>query len=244
MHNYKLTIQYKGTNYAGWQIQKNVTTVQQVIVDAVKQITGQSVNLIGAGRTDAGVHALGQTANFRIEESLDLYKFKHSLNSVLPYDISVSDIAEVDHDFHARFNAKKRSYFYIISSAKSPFYHDFSYTLNITEPNFIDRANRLLETIVGEHDFASFSKQNPDVNSYVCSVYDARWKHSGSLYYFFIEANRFMHGMVRAITGTVIEAVKLNAPDNYLLDVLAQKKRGASGMAVPAKGLFLFKVKY
>ena len=110
--NYKLKIQYDGTNYSGWQIQNNAVTVQQKITDAIKTITKHNVNLIGSGRTDTGVHALGQIANFILQEELDLYRFKHSLNSILPDDISVILIEEIREEFNSRFDAKKRSYFY------------------------------------------------------------------------------------------------------------------------------------
>ena len=109
MRNYKLIIQYDGTNYAGWQIQLNAISVQGVLQDCIAQITKEKINLIGAGRTDSGVHALGQTANFRVENELDLYRFKHSLNSTLPRDIAVKKIEEVDEEFHARYDAVKRS---------------------------------------------------------------------------------------------------------------------------------------
>ena len=127
MRNYRLTIQYNGTKYSGWQIQPNVDTVQQQIGEAIQIITREKVNLIGSGRTDAGVHALGQVANFRTNNQLDLRKFQHSLNSILPDDISIKDICEVEEEFHSRYDARKRSYLYAISSLKSPFYRDFSY---------------------------------------------------------------------------------------------------------------------
>ncbi len=127
MKNFKLTIQYDGTNYSGWQIQENSSTIQQKITDAVEVILKEKVNLIGSGRTDAGVHAAGQTANFKTEKNFDLSKFRYSLNSILPSDISILKIEEAAANFNARFDAKKRSYIYLISTYKSPFLHPYSY---------------------------------------------------------------------------------------------------------------------
>ena len=129
MFNYKLTIQYDGTRYSGWQIQNNAVTVQEVISNSIKQILQQEINLIGSGRTDSGVHAFGQVANFTFIKELDLFKFRYSLNSVLPDDIAVTGIETVDENFHARFSAKRRIYYYLITNQKSPFYDKYSYTL-------------------------------------------------------------------------------------------------------------------
>ena len=114
MFNYKLTIQYDGTGYAGWQIQDNALSVQEVISNSIKQILQEDINLIGAGRTDAGVHALGQVANFIVDQQLDLVKFSYSLNSVLPKDISITNVETVDVSFHSRFSPRKRFYIYLI----------------------------------------------------------------------------------------------------------------------------------
>ncbi len=127
MNNYKLTIQYDGTNYAGWQFQQNAETVQQKISDAIKIILKDEINLIGSGRTDAGVHAWGQIANFQTFHDLDTFKFNYSLNSILPKDISIIKIEKKEEDFHARFDAVKRSYFYLFSKYKSPFFDRYSY---------------------------------------------------------------------------------------------------------------------
>ncbi len=127
MNNYKMILQYDGTGYSGWQIQENAKTIQQEIINAIKIILKEEVNLIGSGRTDAGVHALGQVANFRTEKEIDLYKFQFSLNSLLPQDISVLSIEKVRESFHSRFDAKKRTYIYLISQFKSPFYKNYSF---------------------------------------------------------------------------------------------------------------------
>ena len=239
-----MIIQYKGTNYAGWQIQDNAVTVQQIISDSISKILQRKINLIGSGRTDAGVHALGQVANFAVENPLDEYKFLYSLNSVLPDDIAVKSINEVNEEFHSRFNAVKRSYIYLISLRKSPFYHEFSYTVNWIDDHSVKSANAHSKTILGKHDFTSFAKKNSDVNNFYCEIFNIHWKMSSDIVYFYIEANRFLHGMVRALSGTILDAVRLKKEDDYLINIISEKNRDAAGMAVPAKGLFLYKVKY
>ena len=242
MFNYKLTLQYDGSHYAGWQIQENAVSVQEVVKNSIHKILQSEVNLIGAGRTDAGVHALGQVANFTLDQKLDLYKFKYSLNSVLPDDISVSDIIEVDENFHARFSAKRRSYIYLISSQKSPFYDRYSYHY-YSKPD-IDKLNKLSNILIGQKDFASFSKNNPEVQNKTCDIFEARWRQGKNLIIFYIEANRFLYGMVRAIVGTLIKIHSSKKAEEELQNVIAMKNREAAGDSVPAKGLFLYKIKY
>lgn len=242
MLNYKLTIQYDGTDYAGWQIQENAKTVQQVISDAIKQILRKEINLIGSGRTDSGVHALGQVANFKVDEELDLYKFNYSINSVLPPDISVIKIERTSENFHSRFDAKSRSYIYLISKQKSPFFLRYSYFYH-NEIN-IERLDQLSKIFLSEKDFTSFSKINAEVKNKVCIVSDARWRSSGNLYIFYIEANRFLYGMVRAIVGTLLKSLNESDGEKYIEEIFSQKNRESAADAAPAKGLFLYKVKY
>lgn len=240
MKNYKLLIQYDGTDFAGWQIQKNHITVQQLISDAIKVLLREKVNLIGSGRTDSGVHALGQTAHFKTEKEPDLYKFKHSLNSILPKSIAIKEIEETDEHFHSRFDAVKRSYLYFISSNKSPFYERYSYHCN--EQYDIHRINEISKELIGTYDFTSLSKNNPDQPSKICSVYDAHWYRKGDFLIFLIEANRFLHGMVRLTVGSILLIAKEN--NISMTELISAKNKSLAGGSVPAKGLFLYKVKY
>lgn len=242
MFNYRMTIQYDGTKYSGWQIQENALTVQEVLTKSIEQISQEKINLIGAGRTDTGVHALGQVANFLLSRELDLYRFKYSLNSVLPDDISITQIELTDEKFHARFSAKKRSYIYLISNYKSPFFDRYSYNL-FSELNQ-DKLNELCSLLIGVQDFTSFSKNNPDVQNKICEIYEARWRRQKNFFIFYIEANRFLYGMVRAIVGSLLKASSTETGIEYLRNVILQKDRNAAADAVPAKGLFLYKVKY
>ena len=244
MKNYRLTIQYNGKNYSGWQIQPNADTIQQQIEQAIQIITNDKIHLIGSGRTDAGVHALGQTANFRIEDELNINKFQHSLNSILPTDIAITDISEVDEEFHARYDAKKRSYLYIINSMKSPFYKDFTYLYPPISKIKIDQLNNISNKFIGEFDFTSFSKKNSETKNKVCNISLSQWRKSKEFYFFRIDGNRFLHGMVRAIIGTILEIAERNYPESRVENILSLKDREAAGRAVPASGLYLYKVKY
>jgi len=242
MFNYKMTIQYDGTNYAGWQIQQNAVSVQEIISKSIKQIIQEEVNLIGSGRTDAGVHALGQVANFISNNELDLFKFKYSLNSVLPNDISISVIESVDINFHSRFDAKKRAYIYLITTQKSPFYNRYAYHLNTDFE--ISKMNELASVFIGKKDFTSFSKNNPDAENKICEVFEAHWRKQKNLLIFYIEANRFLYGMVRASVGSILKAYNLEDGIKHLEEIFNYKNRNEAADAVTAKGLFLYKVKY
>lgn len=244
MPNYKISIQYDGTDYFGWQSQPNGNTIQDVLGKAIKKISQQEVNLIGSGRTDSGVHALGQIANFNLNESVDERKFQHSLNSILPSSISISNLTLVNNDFHARFDAKKRSYIYLINQNKSPFYNKYTYQCSYLNKLDIEELKVLSKALLGEHDFTSFCRTNTDTENKNCNIYEIGWKNSNNLLIFKIEANRFLHGMVRTIVGSLLSAAIKNKDPKFILDILASKDRTSAGESAPAKGLFLYKVKY
>lgn len=172
MNNYKFIIKYDGSDYAGWQIQHNALTVQQKITEAIQTIIKEDVNLIGSGRTDAGVHALGQVANFRTNQDLDLPKFHYSLNSILPVDIAVNKIETVSENFHSRFDAKERSYIYIFSHVKNPFYYKYSYNYRQMENIDFNLLNNLSGVLKGKHDFTSFCRKNDEQENKFCNVLD------------------------------------------------------------------------
>jgi tRNA pseudouridine38-40 synthase len=244
LNNYKLIIQYDGTNYAGWQIQNNAVTIQQKITDAIEVITKEKVNLIGSGRTDSGVHAFGQVANFKTELDLEISKFAYSLNSILPSDISIKNIEHVAESFHARFDAKSRSYIYLFTNGKSPFYYKYSWRNQNVQSFEFDKLNALSQVLMGEHDFTSFSRKNSDVENKICSISEVWWRKGKDISVFYITANRFLHGMVRTILGTLLAAAEKKYDENYLRAVLNKKDREEADESVPARGLFLFKVRY
>lgn len=242
MKNYKLTIQYDGRNYSGWQIQKNSESIQQKITDAIEILLKEKVNLIGSGRTDSGVHAFGQVANFRTETEIDIYRFKHSLNSILPYDIVVSSMEEIDLNFHARYDAKKRTYLYLITQTRSPFYKNYSYFY--PRKMDLEKLNVLSKLFLGEKDFTSFSKKNDEVENKNCTVYKTFWRQKGEIILFSIQASRYLHGMVRTIVGTLLHAQEQNHPEIFIEEIFNSQNREEAFEAVPAKGLFLYKVEY
>lgn len=242
MKNYKLLIQYDGSNYSGWQIQKNSNSIQQIITESLEILTKEKINLIGSGRTDSGVHAFGQAANFRTELEIDIYRFKHSLNSILPSDILVSAMEEVDPEFHARFDAKKRTYLYLITQTRSPFYKNYSYFY----PRKIDieKLNSLSILFLGEKDFTSFSKKNEEIENKDCTVLKAFWRKKGEVILFSIQANRYLHGMVRTIVGTLLNAQVQTNQETFIQEIFNSQNREDAFESVPAKGLFLYKVEY
>lgn len=242
MKNYKLIIQYDGSNYSGWQIQKNSGSVQQTISESIEVVLKEKVNLIGSGRTDSGVHAIGQVANFRTETVIDIYRFKHSLNSILPSDILVSSMEDVDFEFHSRFDAKKRTYLYLLTQTRSPFYKNYSYFYprNID----IEKLNSLSSLFLGEKNFTSFSKKNSEIENKNCTVYKSFWRKRGELILFSIKASRYLHGMVRTIVGTLLNAQDQKDPENFINEIFNSENREDAFESVPAKGLFLYKVEY
>mgnify|MGYP000379146970 CR=1 FL=1 len=188
------------------------------------------------------MHALGQVANFKFEDDIDLFIFRYSLNSILPSDIAVINLQKAEENFHSRFDARKRSYIFLFSRYKNPFYKLYSYFYHGSiECNTL---HELSKEFLGEHDFTSFAKKNTDTENKVCHVYEIAWKEWKGLVIFKIEADRFLHGMVRTIVGTLLNASKHGYKSSYINDVLDAHDRKTAGESVPAKGLFLYKVKY
>ncbi|MDP2303703.1 MAG: tRNA pseudouridine(38-40) synthase TruA [Ignavibacteria bacterium] len=242
MKNYKIIIQYDGTPFCGWQIQKNGRTVQGVLTDALSTVLREKITINGSGRTDTGVHAIGQCANFRTGKVLNEREFVYSVNSILPKEISIISFVEVDFEFHPRFDARRRIYYYMISHKKSPFYFDYS-MYRLVNLN-IEKLNHYSNQIMGEHDFTSFAKTADQAENKVCTVYDARWRKSGFLTIFRIEADRFLHSMVRTIVGTLLKAHDENFHDDRITNIILSKDRTQASEAVVSKGLFLYKVIY
>lgn len=240
--NYKLLLQYDGTNYSGWQIQQNANSIQREITNAIRTITNENVNLIGSGRTDAGVHAMGQTANFRSELTLESYKFLYSLNSILPRDIAVLKMEKVPEKFHSRFDAKKRSYLYFFIDYKSPFYYKYSYLYK--KKLDCSTLNELSKVLKGKKDFAAFAKKKKETENTFCTIHDIHWRKSQDLIIFYIEADRFLHGMVRTIAGTILELYENKKDKKELEEIINSKDRTKAGISLPPAGLFLYKVKY
>lgn len=239
---YFLDISYRGTDYHGWQYQKNAITVQETIEKALHKIFQADTPITGSGRTDTGVHATQQVAHFDQAVQFDPEELVYKLNSILPKSIAVNSCKRVKEDAHARFDALTRRYHYHIHQHKNPFSVGVSYYFKPElDTDGINRACELLKTWT---EFESFSKVKTDVKTFDCNINDARWLETSTGYLFDISANRFLRGMVRALVGTLIDLGlgKLSLQEFALIK--EQKHRSAAGTSVPAEGLFLQEVKY
>ena len=245
MRTIKLVIEYDGTNYMGWQVQPRGPTVQGLLEENLTRLTGETVRVTGSGRTDAGVHALGQTAHFKTQSSMDLPTVQKALNSLLPDDIAVQTIEEVGENFHARKGARSKVYEYRILNRRlrSVFHRDYAW--HVPQTLNLERMKEATQSLVGEHDFASFRSTGSAVRTTVRKVTRAEWKkgHEGLLR-FEIEANGFLKQMVRAIVGTLVEVGRGKIPPEDVRKILESKDRRKAGPTAPARGLFLKEVIY
>ncbi|MEX2336675.1 MAG: tRNA pseudouridine(38-40) synthase TruA [Fulvivirga sp.] len=239
---YFFEISYDGTDYHGWQRQKNAITVQQVVEEALSVILQDNITISGSGRTDTGVHCLQQYFHADIEKQIDIPYLQYRLNSYLPATISIRSLSRVREDAHARFSAMSRSYEYKITTRKEPFLQNQSYYY--TKPLNIQTMNEAGALIIGKKDFEAFSKVKTDVNNFVCDITEAHWVRENGLLLFRITANRFLRGMVRAIVGTLIKVGAEKLPPEAIKRIIASGDRKEAGSSVPACGLFLTQVKY
>ena len=226
---YFLVIKYCGLKYHGWQRQPNSISVQETVEDAISTILRQKISVIGAGRTDAGVHAIKMYAHF-------------DLNSFLDYSISIKKIFKVIDNAHARFDAISRTYKYKISFFKDPFRNGRYFELR-DEINF-KNIKIASESLLSYNDFKSFSKTKSNVKNYLCDISKAEWKLKNDRAIFTITANRFLRNMVRAIIGTLLEVGKNKISVDEFNDIIIQKDRKKAGFSVPACGLYLVNVEY
>jgi|UniRef100_A0A7C5ALN9 tRNA pseudouridine38-40 synthase len=243
--NVRLTLEYDGTRYHGWQRQKNALTLQEVVEEALERLTGERVRLIASGRTDAGVHARGQVVNFLTLSPLPLRAFLHGLNALLPRDIAVQAAEEAPLDFHARYAARWKTYEYDIINqpVRSPLKERYAWWLaGPLDFLALKEAARLLP---GKHDFTAFRAAGSRPGPAVRQVREAFWQKGGEgRLTFTITADGFLRGMVRSLVGTMVEIAKGKYPPHYLKEVLAKGDRRLAGPTAPPQGLFLVKVEY
>lgn len=243
MRRYFLQISYNGTNYHGWQIQPNASSVQEVMEKALSTVLREEVSVVGAGRTDTGVHASFYMLHFDSEnENLQNENLVFRLNRFLPDDIAVQQIFPVKPDVHARYNAVSRTYKYFISTVKNPFETSTAY--QYTLPLDVNKMNEVATVLFEYRDFSSFSKLHTDVKTNNCNIMLAEWRPEGDRIVFTIKADRFLRNMVRAIVGTLLEAGKGKLSKDGLRNIIEEKNRGKAGVSVPAHGLFLVDVEY
>lgn len=255
MSKMKLLIEYDGTAYHGWQIQKNKPTIQNIIEENILRITGEKTKVIGASRTDAGAHAFGQVAAFKTQSMLEPETIRKALNAVLPFDIRIREISEVNDSFHPRYDAIKKSYFYIIANQRlsSAFLYRYTWIVQQTlEQSFMNEA---VQVLIGKHDFSAFQGTGSSIKTPIRDVFSFSIKDLKSLDFMTtrfkgnfikirIEANGFLRHMVRNIVGTLVEIGRGRISSHEMKDILKSRNRRLAGPTAPANGLFLEKIVY
>ncbi len=243
MKRYFIYLSFRGTNYQGWQVQPGKDTIQQRLNDALSTCLREDISVVGAGRTDSGVHARKFVAHFDCNESLtDIDDTIYHLNHLLPRDIAVYNIQQVKNDAHARFDAKSRTYEYMITTSKDPFAVDLKY--HVEYEIDIDKMNNSARCLLEYRDFKSFCKSNSDVKTHFCHVQQANWQKSGKNFMFTITADRFLRNMVRAVVGSLLDVGKGKSDIDNFRHIIEQKDRRYAGYSVPAKGLYLSDIRY
>lgn len=246
MRNIKLVIEYDGTNYCGWQTQKNAVSIQDTIQNAILEITGKRPVLSGSGRTDAGVHAYGQVANFIIDSKIPAESFTFVLNSVLPKDIVIKSSTEVDMDFHSRFSAVGKEYSYLLINSRQPtaLYRNLAYHVSYCDRLDIDKMKAASKHFIGTYDFSSFMSTGSDIIDTVRTIYDVRISQNDEFIKITYHGNGFLYNMVRIISGTLFYAAIGKIEPGDIPDIILLKCRDKAGITLPAQGLYLEKVFY
>lgn len=246
MRNIKLTIEYDGTNYSGWQIQENGPSIQAEIEKALFVITKEPCKVNGSGRTDAGVHARGQVANFMTNSKIPDERFAYALNSVLPRDIAIRHSGEVDPGFHARYSATGKKYSYLILNSRfpSPLLRNYAYHITYCEKLDMKKMQQAAACFIGTHDFFGFMSTGSKVTDTVRTIYDIDIAVEAELVKLAFKGNGFLYNMVRIITGTLMDAGTGKIHLAELPEIIASKERRRAGITVPAHGLYLDEVYY
>ena len=240
---YFMNFSYDGTAYHGWQIQPHCITVQEQLQKALSTILRSDVEIVGAGRTDTGVHARKMVAHFDFDGLGDEGQLVYKLNRLLPRDIAVRSIEPVAEDMHARFSAKSRTYHYYVHTDKDPFLRAYSWQV-YGNPDF-ELMNRAASVLMEYRDFTSFSKVNTDTKTNDCTITEAHWDQMGEgQWRFIVTANRFLRNMVRAIVGTLMEVGRHRMSIDEMRGVIEARDRQCAGDSVPGNALFLVDVRY
>lgn len=251
MHRYLLVLEYIGTAYMGSQKQPNkmpntsktVVTIQDEVEKAISTLTKTKTKTIFSGRTDAGVHAKGQTAHFESEQELNPSKFVNSLNGILPNDISVKELRKVEKTFHAQKSAKARHYRYTIANRTQRSAWD-GHCLLVRYPLDIERMNKALSYLIGEHDFTSFKKVRTSNPAKICNMYEAKATRDGDLIYIDFTADRFLYNMIRLIVGTLLMIERNSLAPETLKEILEARDITKAGSTISPEGLTLVEVIY
>ena len=240
---YKFIIQYDGLSFHGWQRQKSKRTIQGDIERVLKKLfPEEKISLIGSGRTDAGVHSLGQIAHAELPGSMASNNLRKAINGNLKRDVHILSVKEVDKQFHARYSAKSREYEYHLAKYFSPLTR--YYTSELKWEIDLKKMNEICPFLLGQHDFSSFCKASAEVENKICTIYNLNWAEKEGKYIFNIRANRFLQHMVRYIVGTMIEVARGRYTLKDFINILNDEKIDKAVVKAPAKGLLLKKIYY
>ena len=245
MRNIKLTIEYDGTGYHGWQIQPNCKTIQAILEEKIGVVTGEKVSLVASGRTDAGVHALGQVANFRTSSRIPTEDMGRAVNSLIPGDIAIREVEEISEDFHARFSAKSKLYEYRILNRPVPSPMERNFSWHISRKLELNKMRQAAEVLLGKHDFSSFRSAHSDNFNPVRTlmIVEIR-RRRNRIVTIRMRANAFLKQMARNIVGTLVSVGKNKINPEDLKAILEARDRTKAEMAAPPRGLFLVEVEY
>lgn len=244
MRNIKLTIEYDGKDFNGWQKQPNKLNIQGEIERAINEITGEEVELIGSGRTDAGVHSLGQVANFKTNSNIPIEKFPIALNTKLKQSIRILSAEEVEEKFHSRYNCKKKTYRYVINNSKNgtAIYRNLEY--NFSQYLDVEKMNKAAQYFVGEHDFKAFKASGTSSKSSIREIYMAKVYKENENIIIELTGNGFLYNMVRIISGTLVDVGIGKIQPEDIIKIIKLGERERAGKTLPPQGLYLVKVVY
>ena len=244
MHNYKIVIEYDGTNFVGWQQQENGQSIQSTLQEALFKLTGENISIFGAGRTDAGVHAYGQVASFTLNKKIETDVIRDGLNQHLrPLPIAVQQAELVEDDFHARFSAKKRWYEYKIINRRPPLTIDVNRAWCVYKSLDIEKMKSESSSFLGKHDLNAFRSAHCQSKNSIKTIDSFSIKNKDEKIIFEVSAKSFLHSQVRIMIGTLVDIAKGNI-NKTVLDIINSKQRDLAGQTAPAHGLYLKKIEY
>ena len=244
MRNIRLTIEYDGKEFNGWQKQPNKLNIQGNLEKVISDLTKEEIEIIGSGRTDAGVHALGQVANFKTNSNIPIEKFAIAINSRIKQSIRIKKAEEVDERFHSRYNCKRKTYRYIINTSEtgSAIYRNLEY--NIKMQLDVKKMQEAVKFFVGEHDFSAFKSSGTSSKSSVRTIYNAKVEQDGERIIIELTGNGFLYNMVRIISGTLVEVGLNKIKPEDITKIIESKNRQNAGKTLPPCGLYLISVEY
>ncbi len=244
MRNIKLTIEYDGTNYQGWQKQKRGSTIQNTLEEAIRVLTNEEIEVIGSSRTDAGVHAKGFVANFKTNSKIPSEKYREAINHKLPKDIVILNSEEVDEEFHARYNARGKTYSYSILNRDVPSAINRNYLYHVKRKLDIEAMKEACKYFIGTYDFSAFKSSGSSVKTTIRTIFELYIEENNDIIKVYVTGDGFLYNMVRIIVGTLIMVGSNKIKPNEIENIIAEKDREKAGICVPATGLVLEKVYY